>query len=258
LDKIKNELSKSWLLSIRSGVNLVLNLFFPPRCSFCTQIMEWSRREEELICPDCLNQISLIDSEGCLYCGKKLLDEKKECSCRQDERKLYYAKVYSACEYSGIIRQKLLDFKFSGKKELSRVFAWLIIRKLQMTNKKFFDIIISVPMHETSVRKRGYNQSELIAEHIASYYSTPLVVKNLVKTRETLAQSKLDKKDRIQNLKDAFKTTSKKELVGKKILLVDDILTTGSTVNECSKVLIESGAKEVFVATAATGKIVID
>ena len=257
MDKTNNGNAKKWLFLIKRGMNLVLNLFFPPRCGFCSEIMRWSKNEEDLLCADCLKQISFIDSEGCTYCGKNL-DEKRECSCRQDGQKRYYSKAYSACEYSGIIRQKLLDLKFSGRKELFKIFAQLIIRKLQMTNEKNFDIIISVPMHETSLKKRGYNQSELMAGYIASNYSIKLVVNNLVKTRETFTQSMLDKRDRVQNLRDAFKIISKKELAGKKILLVDDILTTGSTVNECSKILMESGAKEVIVVTAATGKIVIN
>lgn len=125
-----------------------------------------------------------------------------------------------------------------------------------MTNENNFDIIISVPMHEENFKKRGYNQSELIARHIAKYYSKPVDVNSLIKTKATLTQSKLDKKDRVRNIKDAFKVVFPKKIKGQKVLLVDDILTTGATVNECSRVLYESGAADVIVATAATGRII--
>lgn len=216
--------------------------------------MDWSAKERALLCPDCLKQIPFIDRQGCRYCGKSLENE-TACSCRLCDQKIYYSTAYSACEYEGIIRKNLLDFKFSGKNELSNIFAWLIIRKLQMTNEKKFDIIINVPMHDISLRKRGYNQSELIAKNIARFYSKPLVRNGLIKTKATLTQSKLDKKDRIKNIKDAFKIGSKSIIKNQRILLVDDILTTGATVNECSKVLIEGGAKEIIIATIATGKI---
>lgn len=257
MNEIKNKKLNDWVHSIKKNMNLILNILFPPRCVFCSRIMNWSTEEEELLCPDCLSQIPFIDTPGCNFCGKRL-EQDTICSCRLEEDNLFYSKAYSACEYKGIIRNRLLDFKFSNRKGLSKVFAGLIIRKLQMTNEKTFDIIISVPIHEVKFEKRGYNQSELISEHIAKYYLKPLVKKNLVKTRETHTQSKLHKKDRVQNIKNAFEIILKEEVIGKNILLIDDILTTGSTVNECSKVLMQNGAKEVIVATVATGKTLND
>ncbi|MGE5328926.1 MAG: ComF family protein [Deltaproteobacteria bacterium] len=254
MDKASTEIFNNCLKAIQTGINLVLNLFFPPRCSFCSNIMDWSSRNEEVVCPDCLVQTSFVDTQSCIHCGKSL-EKQSSCSCGLDSQKLYYDKVYSACEYEGITREGLLDFKFSGRKELARVFAWFIIKKLQMTNEKTFDIIISVPIHKTSFKERRYNQSELIAEHIAKYYSKQLVKNNLIKTKETLMQSKLNKNDRSQNIKDAFEVVLKDEVKGKNILLIDDILTTGATVNECSKVLKQNGAKQIIVATVATGKV---
>lgn len=256
VEKLQNGTVFNWSDFIKKSINAVLNIIFPPRCRFCSKIMDWLK-EEVPVCKDCFGAIRLIGSEACNYCGKSL-ESVKNCSCVQDGHEIYYSKAYSACEYYGLIREKLLVFKFSGRKEMSEALAWLIVRKLEMTNEKSFDIIISVPMHETNLKKRGYNQSELIAEHIASYYSKPIAKNNLIKTKITLTQSKLDRGERIKNIRDAFKIVYSNEIKDKEVLLIDDILTTGSTVNECSKILQEAGAKKVIVATAATGRILND
>ncbi len=233
--------------------DFALNLLFPPRCEFCSELMEWFPKPNAPLCEPCLQEALIIEDNSCVYCGKRMRDDSRT-TCGQCAGMRYYARVYSACEYEGLIRDKLLEFKFKGRKQLARALTWLIIEKLKMTNNLNFDIIVSVPVHYAKMNERGYNQSELIARRLADYYSKPLSTHSLVKSKPTESQSKLDKRDRNVNVRGAFELIDADKITGKKVLLVDDIITTGATVNECSRVLIEAGAKEVYVVTAATGK----
>lgn len=117
---------------------------------------------------------------------------------------------------------------------------------------KKYDILIPVPIHKDRMRTRGYNQSELIAKDLA-YEIKNIKLENrvLIKTKNIIAQSSLNKKQRENNIKDVYQIKSVEEVINKKILLLDDIYTTGSTVNECAKILKEAGCKEVGIITIA-------
>lgn len=233
--------------------DIILNLLFPLRCGFCSEIIPCIQATRYPLCEKCLSKIKFIGQNACAYCGKELNDGEKNI-CKYCKGARYYEKVISVCEYSGLAREKILEFKFMGKKELYKVFSILIIEKLKMTNFRNFDIIISVPIHSSKLAERGYNQSELIAREIAKYFGLPVSSSNLIKDKQTESQSLLDKTKRIMNVLDSFRVQDKREIKGKKVLLVDDIITTGATVNECSKVLKQAGGLEVYVVTIATGR----
>ena len=116
---------------------------------------------------------------------------------------------------------------------------------------KKYDIIIPVPIHKKRKAQRGYNQTQLIASKISKYVGIKLCDDVLIKSKNTIAQSKLNKNKRKQNIKGAFKILNSEKIQGKNILLFDDIYTTGSTVNECSKILTRAGAKRIGVLTIA-------
>lgn len=232
---------------------MVLNLFFPPRCGFCAALFDWAAVPEANLCEQCISRITFIGLESCRFCGKQL-NNHKQTECGQCAGLKYYTRAISACEYEGLVREKLLEFKYKGNRQLAGIFSYFIAKKLKMTKQQNFDIIISVPIHSSKREERGFNQSELIAGSIAEYLGKPLSTCNLIRTKQTESQSKLDKKYRFQNIRDAFEVVNAGEIRGKRILLIDDILTTGATANECSKILKESGAEEVYVATVATGR----
>lgn len=232
---------------------IILNLFFPPRCEFCSVIINWIHPHKYQLCEDCLAKISFVGLEACDYCGKQLKNI-GYAKCEQCTGSAYYSKILSACEYAGLLRDKLLEFKFRGHRQLCTILALFIIEKLKMTNHRQFDIILSVPIHSSKLKERGYNQSELLANEVAKFLSIPISTQNLIKKKPTESQSKLDKKDRWINVKDAFQVMDEEKINGKKVLLIDDIITTGATANECSKVLRQAGASRIYVATVATGK----
>lgn len=116
------------------------------------------------------------------------------------------------------------------------------------------DLIVPVPLHRSRKAERGYNQAELLAKYLSSKLGIPLNSRNLIRTKATKIQNKLSRHEREQNLKDAFIIRQSNVFKDKRILLVDDIFTTGATVNECSRILMECGVKEVYVITIATGR----
>lgn len=230
-----------------------LNLIFPPRCAGCDEILDYYKGPKDFFCEKCIKEISFISPNACKYCGKQRT-ENQECNCVNLLKQIFYSRVISSCEYDGLIRDKMLDFKFKSKKELAKVLGGLVIEKITMTNLEDFDIIVSVPMHEVLQKQRGYNQSELIAEQIAKHFKKPLLKGALIKNKITVSQTKLSRDERIENSKDAYDVIKPEQIMNKKVLLIDDIITTGSTVNECSRKLVNAGAKEVMIATVATGK----
>lgn len=211
-------------------LNFVLNLLFPPKCGFCGNI------NSEYLCKKC--EIKL-----------QSLKATKEINKIENQEFTYH--VY-AFHYKEQVRSKIIDFKFNDKPELSDTFV-----KLLLNNKKIcgffkkYDIIIPVPMYPKKQIQRGYNQSELIAEKLAKKLSIDCAKDVLCKHKQTKMQSSLDKKSRESNVKDAYKCENKQKINAKRVVVFDDIYTTGSTARECSKVLKQAGAKEVAVLTLA-------
>ena len=155
--------------------------------------------------------------------------------------------------YENIIREKIIDYKFNEKAYLYKTFGKIMLKKEKIYRfLEFYDIIIPVPMHKTKKAKRGYNQTELIAKYISKNIKKIQCVDNvLIKVKNTLPQSSLNKKDRFKNIKNAYKIQNKETINNKKILVFDDIYTTGNTVRECSKILKQNGAKEIGILTIA-------
>ena len=143
---------------------------------------------------------------------------------------------------------KILSFKFNNKTYLGKAFAYYISFLLKNENI-FFDLIIPVPIHYKRFFERGYNQSIILAQNISKSFNIKCETKILLKIFNSKAQSLLKLKDRRNNVLNTYKVKNKSKVLGKTILLVDDIFTTGATTNECSKVLKQNGAKSVVVAT---------
>ena len=151
-----------------------------------------------------------------------------------------------------MIRQRLIEYKFQDKSYMYKTFAKIILKNKKVCGfLEKYDIIIPVPIHKKRRLKRGYNQTELIAKEICKNISLELKTDVLIKQKNIKAQSELNKNERKQNIKNAFEIKNINEIIDKKILLFDDIYTTGSTVNECSKILKKVGAKQIGVVTIA-------
>lgn len=210
----------------------ILNLIFPNVCGFCNEI------DKNSLCKNC--ELSL---------------EKYEINCIKDytkDNQKYFDYQYSALKYENIVREKIIKYKFNENSYLYKTFAKIIIKNKKVYGfLKLYDIIISVPMHKLKKSIRGYNQSELLAKEIAELMELKFAKNVLIKVKNTEVQSTLTKKQRVENVKNAFSITDNTKIKDKKIILIDDIYTTGSTVNECSRILKNAGAKEICVVTIA-------
>lgn len=206
-----------------------LNLIFPNVCGFC------NKKDENSLCKSC--ELSL---------------KKYEINCITKIKNKYFDYLYCALKYEDIVREKILQYKFFENSYLYKTFAKIIIKNKKIYGfLKLYDIIISVPMYKNKKAVRGYNQSELIAKEIAKQMELTFEKDVLIKQKNTKVQSTLTGKQREENIKDAFTIINSEKIRNKKIILVDDIYTTGSTVNECSKMLKQAGAGEICVVAIA-------
>ena len=157
-------------------------------------------------------------------------------------------------EYKDEVREKIIDYKFNNKSYLYRTFLQIILSTENVCNYiKKFDILIPVPIHKKRAKKRGYNQSELIAKGIAKNIKSIQLQTNIIeKVKNIKPQSTLSKDMRIENVKNAYRLKKCDIcLKNKNILLIDDVFTTGSTVNECAKILLQTECNKVSIITLA-------
>jgi len=237
--------------------NTVLDLLFPEKhiCFFCGK--HDKSIDEEHICLECMSKLMFIENR-CIICGKPLEAESTTNRCADCIRHPhYFTSAISAVEYAGFIKKAIYNYKYGNKAYMYKAFGYLMVQAMQNNNINEFDIIVPVPLHRDKWAKRGFNQSELLAKYISKKYRIPIDTKSLRRTRKTIDQNKLHKLQRLQNTKNAFEVRNRDIFREKIVLLVDDILTTGATADECSKVLIESGARMVIVISIATGRNIL-
>lgn len=155
-------------------------------------------------------------------------------------------------KYEGIIRNIILNYKFNEKPYLYKSFVNFFNKyQKRYLQFNFYDIIIPIPISKKRLKQRGYNQSYLLAKEIANTLNIRLETQLLVKVKDNIAQSTLSKIERIQNTTGVYKTLNNERIINKNILLIDDIYTTGSTAEECCKILKLAGANNIDIFTIA-------
>ena len=188
----------------------------------------------------------------CKKCEIELQKIAKFEAIKNFEEEKYFDKQLYIFKYEGIIRSSIIDYKFNEKSYLDKTFTNFILKNDKFLEiLKSYDTIIPVPISSKRFKTRGYNQSYLIANKIAKKLKKECDIISLVKTKNIVEQSKLNKEQRQENIQGVYTITSKKRIQGKNIILLDDIYTTGSTTNECSKMLKQAGAKSITVFTIA-------
>lgn len=226
----------------------ILNSLYPLdfTCNYCGKELKNPTRSG--LCAECDSKLEYNNAGVCVCCGRPLDSETDYClTCQNNKR--YFEFARSPLVYDGISRKLIYQFKFNNKKYLAKYFSKLMVDTF-LSNPFTVDCITFVPVSKSRFASRGYNQSELLATEIGSILKLE-VVDSITKIKETKDQVGLSGKERSENLKGAFKV-DKKLVKGKNILLVDDVLTTGNTASECSRVLLNAGAKSVEVLTIAS------
>ena len=208
--------------------------------------------------------MNLIYAPKCGICGKIC----KESLCKKCEKKLesntiweikenqnpyiFFEELISIFKYEGIIRDKIIDYKFNEKSYLYKTFTIFLLKNKKVFEKiQSYDTIIPVPISEKRKKTRGYNQSLLISREISKKTGIKLQENNLIKIKNTIEQSKLDKEEREKNVQNVYQIKNEEILKNKKILLLDDIYTTGNTVNSCCKILKKAKPKKIGVIVIA-------
>lgn len=200
-------------------------------------------------CEDCLKQLRFNNGKTCLRCGVAVDGEADYCgNCAFD--KVYFDKAYSAFCYEGAVKSAILQMKFNNCGTYAKVFARYLVY-LAKTNGLEFDVVCYAPMSKKSFKERGYNQSELLARHFCDILDKrERLVCALKKVKETERQERLGKTERKTNLVGAYEINA--DVKGMRVLVVDDVKTTGSTLNECAKILKRHGALSVECITVAS------
>ncbi|MGM9571851.1 MAG: ComF family protein [bacterium] len=204
---------------MKNFCSALLEFFLPAKriCPFCRQ-----RAVTDCICSSCRGKINFLPQEST-----------------------------SLAVYEGLMQEVIRRFKYHGETDLAYPLAQLVREKFG----ELSGLIVPLPLHENKIRERGYNQTAVLAEAL-SEITYCRVYPALIRVKETVSQTKLNRYQRLHNVAGAFKTVL--EVRGRKLVLLDDVLTTGATVNEAKRELLLSGAKEVKILTLAKGKIISD
>lgn len=224
----------------------VVDFFFPSYCVNCGQRISY---KDNCLCKECIKNIDVI-FDGCEVCSGELLDG--HCAIC-DSRKIFFDKNIAIAEYNGVVKEILHSFKFNKRKRLHTHLSSLAFGKISCINDSI-DAVTSVPINKKKRWERGFNQSELIAKYISKKIKVDYVP-HLKEKYNFKAQKKLGYRDRFLNILDRFIVKNEKRLKGKNILIIDDIFTTGATINECARILKSFGAEKVYSLTIARAAI---
>lgn len=225
------------------------DVFFPSniRCIFCGTELD----NEVGICATCNSRLPYIMGNRCTKCGGEVVSEDYCIDCSREVR--LFVRNYSVFNYKGEVKDMLRAFK-SGKPYLGKPFAHILYDYYRRLDTHF-DVVIPIPIHKSREKERGFNQAEILASEIER--NTGLVRNDIVvKAVDTPHQTGLSRENRLTNIIGSFEVVDKTAVKGKTILVVDDIYTTGSTINEVARILLEAGATAVYGLCLARGKTI--
>lgn len=238
------------LNGLRKIVRIIMDVLCPMTCPMCDKILA----KNEKICTECERKLVYIFEPKCKRCGKELEDERKEYCSDCSLKKHYFKTGIAAFKYNGMISKSIYKFKYHNRRSYATFYGDAIGRVYGREIYRWnCDVIIPVPIHYKRRVKRGYNQAELIATELGRKLNIPVDDKYLFRVSNTRPMKELDKTDRKKNVEKAFKIY-KNVVKYKKIILVDDIYTTGNTLDACAKVLLEAGANDVYFVSLSVGQ----
>jgi len=223
----------------------LINILFPQgvKCLLCGVEVN-----DKPICEDCYNNLPIIKDHICSICGGKVLGVGEVCfDCMNYSNT--YKKCFTFIEYKDDFKRLILSYKNGNKRFLVKLFSYLLLERFKTIDIPF-DVIIPVPCSNERLKERGFNHVEEMIEDIKSYYGR-VHTSILQRIKYTPHQTGLGREYRVENLNGAFKVIDKTKVKNRIVLLVDDIYTTGATMNECAKTLYNAGASEVYGLTLA-------
>ena len=236
---------------MRALIERCLQFLLPPQCHCCEIFLE---EGQQGICPDCLSKIRWIEPPLCTLCGVPFLSREIEnhpCGACLTRGK-YFTMARAVGYYEGPLREAIHRWKYEEKSYLTLFFGEKLAEGFcRYWDPQSFDLIIPVPLHSKRLRERGFNQALLLVKELSRRTQIPYSKRLLQKRILTPPQVNLSGGEREKGVRGSFHIQRDEEIEGKSILLVDDVYTTGATVNECSKVLLKAGVERVDVLTIA-------
>ena len=226
------------------------------RCPVCDGVLGIGERG--VLCEKCLDKPEYVVSPFCIRCGKPLSDAMEEYCSDCKNRKLSFECGRSAFVYEKNLKSSMYRFKYGGRREYSEFYGRTMLQMYGNWIKEIApDAIIPVPIHKKRYIMRGYNQAELIAKVIGKEMEIPVVTDVILRTGDTLPQKELNKEARMENLIGAFAVSEYGKALCENcncVIIIDDIYTTGSTMEACSRLLRQSGISNVFFMCVCIGK----
>lgn len=234
----------------------LLDIIYPRYCFVCNKSLH--DEESIYICKTCLENIKDIDIKRCNKCGFKMapgvISSRNGCfECKNAN--LRFDRGFFVSDYDGPLKSLIHQYKYNKQEFLAKLLGDLSINHLLPQDIiPEIDIVVPVPLHWRKKMERGFNQSELIAKRICKKQDMPFSKNNLCRIKYTLSQIKLTRSQRQTNVSGAFRVKQPKMFYKKRVLLVDDVLTTGITASECSKTLKKAGVRKVYLFALARAK----
>lgn len=241
--------------TLRKTSGLLLDMVYPPRCAVCDRVCS----EVGEVCSNCRDVFSYVKQPRCMKCGKELTDFEKEYCMDCNKKNYHYIRGFPLWNYDKNMRKSVAAFKYHNKREYAMFYAKSIVDKLgeDIYNTKVSHLI-PVPIHRSKMKSRGYNQAKVLADEISRLMGIPVLDGYLIRNKKTVAQKELNDKERLRNLSQAFETSWENDIIKRKaitsVMLVDDIYTTGSTIEACTLALMKSGISNVYYTSICIGK----
>lgn len=241
---------------------MLLDYLYPPACVLCGELMplhgSWEGVEKkqgyENVCARCEKKLTIINEPTCLRCGKSVESAEQEYCFDCEKREFSFQRNRSVFPYEGQVRKAMHDFKYAHRRENGAFFSEALMKYLGPWMKSLnVEVIIPIPIHNRRNRRRGYNQAGLLAQRVGVYLQVPVDEDILGRLEYTKPQNRLGKKERKINVKNAFKILEN-EVQYDRVLLIDDIYTTGATLNGAAEALRAAGVREIYCATVCIGK----
>lgn len=228
----------------------ILCFIYPGRCAVCDEVLSPGSGS---ICPDCVEKLGAAQGHHCKKCGKFIEDEDGEYCENCRNRRHHFEEGYGIFPYDGWVQESMVRFKFHERAEYGKFYGKMMAAKGGAYVRRWNpQVILPVPMYRKKKKKRGYNQAEILAREVGKRLDIPVRTDLLIRKRNTKPLKEMTPQQRRENLKDAFLAMPECKDY-ERILLVDDIYTTGSTVDAAAKILKQQGAGKIYFLTACTG-----
>ncbi len=231
--------------------NRVLDLLYPPRCPLCGQVRPFGAGAA---CEKCLKKVEWVREPACMKCGKPVEYEETE-YCRDCVRlPKSYVRGFPVFVYREAVQEAVTAMKYQNQRAYADFFAdCMMARYGETLGRLGIDGLVPVPIHRNRRRRRGYNQAQVLAQCLGRRMGCRVYPDYLRRIRDTEPQKELNDRQRLENIKSAFKI-GENRIKLKQVLLVDDIYTTGATVEACTRVLLAAGVEKVYYTSVAIGQ----